>query len=100
MSDDEDDEIGNGNIQYDGINKELIIASKYGKNDLVRNLISKGANVYCIDGHGWNALHWACANGHVDTLRDICDNIKDNKMKSYINAREKLAGWTALHVCK
>lgn len=101
MSDEEDDDFDLGNTEYGGINKELIIASKHGKSDVILNLIGKGASVYCIDPHGWSSLHWACANGHLHAVQNICDSIKDSRrLSNYVNSREKLAGWTSLHVCR
>lgn len=43
----------------------LILASKCGYTDIVKELIVNDAELDIPDGDGWTALHWSCASGHV-----------------------------------
>ncbi|XP_046570607.1 ankyrin repeat, PH and SEC7 domain containing protein secG-like [Haliotis rubra] len=61
----------------------LLQAVYCGHRDLLKFLVTKGANLSHVDDDGENILHWACRGGHVDIVKDI--------LKQYnvgINSRE------------
>jgi hypothetical protein len=99
MSDD-DESLDGGNTEFAGINMEFIMAARNGKADAVQSLLGKKANIRCTDSHGWTALHWSAANGHVNVIKRLCKHLSgsERSLKSFINMKENLTGWTALHV--
>lgn len=99
MSD--DDESLDGGTEFAGINMQFIIAAKNGKSELVQSLLEKNANIKCTDSHGWTALHWGAANGHTNVVKRLCKHLSgsDRALTNFINTKENLTGWTALHVC-
>jgi len=99
MSDD-DESLDGGNTEFSGVNMKFILAAKNGKLDLVQSLLGKNANIRCTDSHGWTAMHWGAANGHVNVIKRLCKHMSDNgrALTSFINMKENLTGWSALHV--
>ena len=69
----------------------LIEAAK--KNDvaLVKQFISKGANVNGVDEDGWTALYWAEYGGSFECSRVLLEANADVN-KAHID------GWTPLHI--
>ena len=47
----------------------LVSASLMGHHEVVRELLSHGANVNAVSGFGWTALIWSSFFGHVDVVR-------------------------------
>lgn len=67
----------------------LIDAAKKGDTALVRDLLSKGADLNAKDRlFGWTALMWAATKGHADTAESLLDAGAD------VSVKEK-NGWTA-----
>ena len=99
MSDD-DDSMGGRNTEFSGVNMQLIVAAKNGKADTLQELLERGANIKCKDNHGWTALHWGAANGHMNIIKKLCKHLSGNERElvNYMNIRENITGWTALHV--
>ena len=69
----------------------LHVAAQYGRLDMVRYLVKKGASFSARDNHGGTALHYA-AEGHLDVVRYLVENGAD------VHARDTIFGSTALHV--
>lgn len=67
----------------------LIYASQNGREDIVRHLLSLGADVNIKDEDGWSALTAAVANGALWALGVLLDSHAD------INNRDR-EGWTPL----
>ncbi len=85
----------------EGIHLELIFACRHGKSDRVEYLLSKGANKFCVDSHGWTPLHWGSANGHASVVIKLVSSFassEGNRKLTYVNIRDSLSGWTPLHV--
>ena len=40
----------------------------YGRLDIVRLLLTEGADMTIADDDGWTALHWASMDGHLDIV--------------------------------
>ncbi len=60
----------------------LHTASIAGEDEIVKFLLSKGADVKALDGQGWTALHWAASGGHSAVVGELLDaganiNVKD-----------------------
>ncbi|XP_067653812.1 ankyrin repeat domain-containing protein 2-like [Haliotis asinina] len=59
-------------------------AARNGHRDVVEFLVGRGADVSLVDSDGNNILHWACREGHLETVKLILSlNVVD------INSR----GW-------
>ncbi|XP_048258038.1 ankyrin repeat domain-containing protein 50-like [Haliotis rufescens] len=43
-------------------------AARNGHTDVLELLVSKGADVSLVDEDGYNILHWACIEGHLETV--------------------------------
>ena len=65
-------------------------ASYNGHLDVVRLLLTEGADITIADNNGWTALHYASMFGHLDIVRLLLTEGAD------INIADKY-GWTALH---
>jgi ankyrin repeat protein len=46
-------------------------AAKFARDDVVKFLLELGVDVAARDGYKMTALHWAAANGRVDTVRAL-----------------------------
>ena len=79
------------------LNADLLKAAEEGKTEVVKTLITKGADVNArpIEGkvNGWTALMAAAENGHTETVRALLEAGAD------LNARDK-NGKTALTYAK
>uniref|UniRef100_A0A3B1J6D5 KN motif and ankyrin repeat domains 4 n=1 Tax=Astyanax mexicanus TaxID=7994 RepID=A0A3B1J6D5_ASTMX len=68
----------------------LMLAVSHGRGDMVRALLTCGAQVNLQDDDGSTALMCACEHGHVDIVRQLlsvpgCDaTLTDNVSKNYI----------------
>ena len=60
--------------------------------NLVRDLITLGANLDWQDDYGRTALHWCAYNNHPEILRMLIDSGADVNI-------QRNGGWTALHIC-
>eukprot|EP01038_Epipyxis_sp_PR26KG_P013614 gene13614-18272_t len=83
------------------LNSQLIIACYREKVDMVINLLKKGANHFARDRHGWTPLLWSASKGFNEIIEVLLEFRKEELKKplsKYINARDKITGWTALHV--
>lgn len=61
----------------------LMIASQYGKLEVVRALLRFHARVDVFDEVGGTALHYAASRGHVEVARELLN------YKAYVNGRTK-----------
>ena len=77
---------------------ELLVAAYQGNVKKVDKLLSSGARYLARDRHRWTALMWAAAGGHDDVIESLISCVKKHKLKSYLNAKDGITGWTVLHV--
>jgi hypothetical protein len=78
--------------------KELIQCCARGDSSRVSKLLRGGARLLCADGHGWTPMHWAVSRGHIAVMRELLDACPNNRLKRLVNAKDRLSGWTPLHV--
>lgn len=102
-SDDEGDDNENDADDDDSgadpeLDTELLVASYQGNIRKVVKLMGSGARYFARDRHKWTALMWAAAGGYDDIIDSIVSFVKKSKVKSFINAKDGITGWTALHV--
>jgi ankyrin repeat protein len=95
----EDDE-GEDDESDPDLNQALLFAVWNDKVENVRNLLKKGAYYFSRDRHGWTPLHWAASKGHDRVLEVLVEHVKQmgKNVVLYVNAQDKITGWTALHV--
>jgi len=72
----------------------LHYAADYGQQDVIRYLITKGANVNAVDKHGISALLAAIWEGHTECVRLMIDSGADKSGrtpdgKTYFEVAEK-----------
>ncbi|XP_067654111.1 uncharacterized protein [Haliotis asinina] len=66
----------------------VMAAAWKGHSDVVQFLVDRGADVSLVDGGGDNVLHWACAGGHLETVKLIVSmnlvdiNVRNNYGKT------------------
>ena len=70
-------------------NNNLISAAEKGNVKLVKEFLTKGADVNAKDNQGYTALMWAAYNGHIDVIKELLLNGADASAKDY-------KGYTAL----
>jgi len=89
----------------------LLLASMYGHLEVVRELLSQGAEVDAADNNGLTPLYVACNNGHLEVVRELLSwspnvNASDNKGLTPLYVASKnfhmkvvveLLEWSALH---
>jgi hypothetical protein len=82
------------------LNQTLLFACYNDKIENVKILLNKNINYFIRDRHGWTPLHWACSKGYEDIVNILISHVIKLKrnLKVYINAQDKITGWTALHV--
>jgi ankyrin repeat protein len=83
------------------LSKHLIYACHQGNLSKVEKILDReGINLMHRDRHGWTCLHWAASKGYVDIIEALVRHRRrqNKKVKKFLNAQDKLAGWTALHV--
>ena len=81
--------------EYDA---ELLIASYRGDVVKVMKLIRLGARYDARDRHRWTALMWAAAGGYDDIIKAVLGSLKRPLLRRFLNAKDSITGWTALHV--
>jgi ankyrin repeat protein len=59
------------------------IAAAYGRVEIVKFLLERGADPNKKDFDGWTSLHAAAANGHVRVCRLLCEGGADLTIKTY-----------------
>jgi ankyrin repeat protein len=100
---------GDGNVSDDSgddndvdpeLDTELMIASYRGDIRKVENLLSSGARYFARDRHRWTALMWAASGGYDDIIEVLISCVEKKKLRSYLNAKDCIIGWTALHVSR
>lgn len=105
--DDDDDEDDVVMVTEGSPEAELLFACHKGILRQVEDLIdNRHANIRVIDRHGWTPIHWAASKGYTKIcafLLNQCDtSTADNAAKSnrlkYINKKDRLSGFTPLHV--
>ena len=100
--DDEDEESGRvDNLESEEETKydpELLIASYRGDVVKVMKLIRLGARYDARDRHRWTALMWAAAGGYDDIIKAVLGSLKRPLLRRFLNAKDSITGWTALHV--
>ena len=101
-NDDEEDESGcadgiesEEDTEYDA---ELLVAAYHGDVAKVVKLIRSGARYDARDRHRWTALMWAASGGHDDVIEALVGCVKRPLLHRYLNAKDNITGWTALHV--
>lgn len=67
--------------------------------DAVERHLERGANSMYRDRHGWTSLHWAAAKGFDDIAELLISRFSGTNLKKYVNSKDKITGWTPLHVC-
>ena len=97
-SDDADDDDYGDIKEENPMNIELRHCCYSGHTSRVEYLLGKGANGNSIDRHGWTCLHWAASKGHDDIVELLLNH--SGKLSKFVNMKENLSGWTALHVSK
>jgi len=100
--DDDQEEDNNGTSNDASLNQTLLFACYNDKIENVKLLLNKNINYFIRDRHGWTPLHWACSKGYEDIVNTLISHVIKLKrnLKVYINAQDKITGWTALHVSK
>ena len=98
IDDDDDDDNANDSDADPELDAELLIAAYHGDTRKVDKLLSSGALYFARDRHRWTALMWAVAGGHDETVELLIGFVKKHKLKSFLNAKDSITGWTALHV--
>ena len=101
-NDDDEDESGSAHgieseedTEYDA---ELLVAAYHGDVAKVVKLIRLGARHDARDRHRWTALMWAAAGGYDDVIEALVECVKRPLLHRYLNAKDNITGWTALHV--
>jgi Ankyrin repeats (3 copies) len=101
-NDDEEGESGSADgieseedTEYDA---ELLVAAYHGDVVKVVKLIRLGARYDARDRHRWTALMWAAAGGYDDVIEALVGCVKRPLLRRYLNAKDNITGWTALHV--
>lgn len=93
----ESDEEGDGGGD-EVLNTELLVAAYRGDIRKVDKLIRSGASCFARDRHRWTAIMWAAAGGYDDIIESITGHIRKSRVKGFLNAKDSITGWTALHV--
>ena len=100
--DEDDDDDGDDDDADPELDRELFVNVYRGNVRIVDKLLNSGARHNALDLHGWSPMHWAASEGHDDILELLIDHAKRRtsaaKLKRVLNLKDKLSGWTALHV--
>jgi len=102
MSNVEEHKIGDQNAQnneeeeYASLEEFFIDSCRFGDLDDVIGAITDGVDINYFDNNLNTALHMACANGHLDVIKEILKVTKDGQRVANINARNS-DGSTPLH---
>ncbi len=84
---DDPDEINPDEINPDEM---FIEAAQLGNMEDILKYHELGADINSKDIFSWNALMWACQEGHIYIVKYLIDNGSD------VNYMEEFNGWTAL----
>lgn len=102
IDDDDDEESGRvdnlENEEETEYDAELLVASYRGDVVKVIKLIKLGARYDARDRHRWTALMWAAAGGYDDIIKALLGSLKRPLLRRFLNAKDNITGWTALHV--
>mmetsp|Transcript_3128 Transcript_3128/g.6506 ORF Transcript_3128/g.6506 Transcript_3128/m.6506 type:complete len:161 (+) Transcript_3128:297-779(+) len=60
-----------------GQNSRLVEAARVGDAQAVQNAIRHGAAANAADSHGWTALHYSAAGGHLEVCKVLVDHCSD-----------------------
>lgn len=52
----------------------LMIAAEFGRNDMIRVLLDRGANIDCVDHTNEDAEYYAVANDHIESAKILIDH--------------------------
>lgn len=75
-------------------NTPLIMACKYGCDNVVQYLLDNGAGIDMVDCNGWSALMYAAFYGYESTVNILLDHGAD------INIRDRVGGTALVYVSK
>mmetsp|Transcript_135163 Transcript_135163/g.431991 ORF Transcript_135163/g.431991 Transcript_135163/m.431991 type:complete len:162 (-) Transcript_135163:61-546(-) len=60
-----------------GQNSRLVDAARTGDAQAVADAVKQGATVNSPDAHGWTALHYCAAAGHLEVCKVLVDHCSD-----------------------
>lgn len=60
-----------------GQNVRLVQAARTGDTQAVHDAVKQGAAVNAPDPHGWTALHYCAASGHLEVCKVLIDHCSD-----------------------
>lgn len=95
---DDDDDEGSEENGDAVLNAELLLAVYHGDIKKTNKLLDSGAHYFTRDRHRWTPLMWACSGGHEEILETLLRCVQKRKLKRFVNAKDNITGWTALHV--
>jgi Ankyrin repeats (3 copies) len=97
-NDDDDDDEGSDEDGDPELNTALLLAVYHGDIKKMKKLLDSGARYFTRDRHRWTALMWACSGGHDEIVETLLSYVEKRKLKQFLNAKDNITGWTALHV--
>ncbi|KAL4883464.1 ankyrin repeat-containing domain protein [Aspergillus karnatakaensis] len=90
-----------GNLDINSIDSDnrtaLFHAAVGGHNNVIRLLLSHGANIAHLDNDYRSVLHWTTHYQRLEVLQTLLEQWPENELGSYINAHDG-HGWTPLHL--
>lgn len=100
MDEGEDDEEEGDTNEDPQLNRTLLFACFNEKVELLKSTLRKGAYYFTRDRHGWTALHWAASKGNEDLTEALLSHVKGTgrNLSRFVNAQDKISGWTPMHV--
>lgn len=69
----------------------FLSAIKEGDLRTVKRLLKNGVSVNSRHGFGWNALHVAVINGHLDIIKLLAENGADINVKDEFSSAQRVA---------
>lgn len=73
------------------LNRNLIAAARFGRADMLAELVENGADVNARDEDGLTALHHAAWKGQLSVVEKLAS------LGANLNAQDRDKGWTAYH---